>query len=122
MTQGQYIISRKVNILELGRTLGNISEACRKLGVSRQHYYDIRTAIEEEGLEGLLEKSRRVPRVGNRVPAEVRGAGFGMRAGASDARAGACEQRAEEARCSGECVWDQEYMVETQSSDEGFEA
>ena len=61
MTQGQYIISRKVNILELGRTLGNISEACRKLGVSRQHYYDIRTAIEEEGLEGLLEKSRRVP-------------------------------------------------------------
>jgi transposase InsO family protein len=71
MTQGQYIISRKVNIFELGRTLGNISEACRKLGVSRQHYYDIRTAIEEEGLEGLLEKSRRVPRVGNRVPAEV---------------------------------------------------
>jgi hypothetical protein len=71
MTQAQYIISRKLNVLELGRTLGNISEACRKLGVSRQHYYDIRTAIEEEGLEGLLEKSRRAPRVGNRVPAEV---------------------------------------------------
>jgi transposase InsO family protein len=71
MTQQQYIISRKLNILELGRTLGNISEACRKLGVSRQHYYDIKQAIEEEGLEGLLEKSRRAPRVGNRVPAEV---------------------------------------------------
>jgi transposase InsO family protein len=71
MTQAQYIISRKVNILELGRTLGNVSEACRKLGVSRQHYYDIRAAIQEEGLEGLLEKSRRAPRVGNRVPEEV---------------------------------------------------
>jgi molybdenum-dependent DNA-binding transcriptional regulator ModE len=56
MTQKQYIISRKLNILEVGRTLGNISEACRKLGISRQHYYDIKRAIEEDGLEGLLEK------------------------------------------------------------------
>lgn len=29
MTQAQYIIHRKLNILELGQTLGNISEACR---------------------------------------------------------------------------------------------
>lgn len=71
MTQQEYIIRRKVNILELGRTLGNISEACRKLGVSRQHYYDIKKAITEEGLEGLLEKSRRSPRVGNRVAGEI---------------------------------------------------
>ena len=71
MTQGQYIINRKLNILELGESLGNISEACRKLGVSRQHYYDIKQAIEEEGLEGLLEKSRRMPRTGNRVAPEI---------------------------------------------------
>ena len=71
MTQQQYIISRKLNILELGQVLGNISEACGKLGVSRQHYYDIKRAIEEEGLKGLLEKSRRVPRVGNRVAPEI---------------------------------------------------
>jgi hypothetical protein len=62
MTLQQYIISRKLNMLELGSTLGNISEACRKLGVSRQHYYDIKEAIEEDGLEGLYEKSRRVQR------------------------------------------------------------
>lgn len=71
MTQQQYIISRKTNILELGRTLGNISEACRKLGVSRTHYYDIRKTIEEEGLQGLLEKSRKAPRIGNRVAPEI---------------------------------------------------
>lgn len=71
MTQRQYIINRKLNILELGKTLGNISEACRKLGVSRRHYYDIKSAIEEEGLEGLLEKSRRSPRIGNRVAPEI---------------------------------------------------
>ena len=61
MTQQQYIINRKLNILELGEMLGNISEACKVLGISRQHYYDIRTAMEEEGLNGLLEKSRRAP-------------------------------------------------------------
>lgn len=71
MTQQQYIINRKLNILELGQTLGNISEACRKLGISRQHYYDIKTAIEENGLQGLLEKSRCAPRVGNRVAPEI---------------------------------------------------
>ena len=71
MTRDQYIIRRKMNIVELGRTLQNISDACRKLGVSRQHYYDIKKAIEEEGLEGLLEKSRRAPRYGNRVAVEI---------------------------------------------------
>jgi len=71
MTQQQYIINRKLSIIDLGKTLGNISDACRKLGVSRQHYYDIKKAIDEEGLEGLLEKSRAVPRIGNRVPPEI---------------------------------------------------
>lgn len=71
MTQSQYIIARKLNIVELGQTLGNISDACRKKGVSCQHYYDIKKAIDEEGLEGLLEKSRRAPRKANRVPDEV---------------------------------------------------
>ena len=71
MTQSQYIIARKLSIVELGETLGNISDACRNMGVSRQHYYDVKQAIEEEGLEGLLEKSRRAPRKANRVPDEV---------------------------------------------------
>lgn len=47
MTQQQYIIRRKLNIVELASHLGNISEACRKLGVSRSHYYDIKSALEE---------------------------------------------------------------------------
>ena len=71
MTQQQYIINRKLSILDLGRTLGNISDACRRLGVSRQHYYDIKKTIDEEGLDGLLEKSRQAPRIGNRVPIEI---------------------------------------------------
>jgi transposase InsO family protein len=46
-------------------------ERLRKLGVSRQHYYDIKQAIAEDGLEGLLEKSRKAPRMGNRVSPEI---------------------------------------------------
>lgn len=74
MTQQEYIIRRKVNIVELGETLGNISDACRRLGVSRQHYYDIKQAIQEDGLQGLMEKSRRKPRIGNRVLPEIENA------------------------------------------------
>ena len=54
MTQDQYVIRRKLNILELGETLGNISEACRRLNISRQHHYDIKSAVAEEGIEGAL--------------------------------------------------------------------
>jgi transposase InsO family protein len=71
MTQQQYIINRKLNIIELSEQLGNISEACRRLGVSRSHYYDIKTALQEEGVSGLLEKARNKPRIGNRVASEI---------------------------------------------------
>jgi hypothetical protein len=71
MTQSQYLIKRKLNILELGKTLGNISETCQKLGVSRKHYYDIKSAIKEDRLEGLLEKSWKAPRICNRVAPQV---------------------------------------------------
>jgi len=71
MTRAQYLIKRKMNVLDLGRELGNISDACRKLGISRQHYYDIRKAVEDDGVQGLLEKSRKVARVRNRVDSEV---------------------------------------------------
>lgn len=71
MTQQQYIIKRKVNIVELAEQLGNISDACRKLGVSRQHYYDIKSALEEHGIRGLLEQARNNPRIANRVAPEI---------------------------------------------------
>ena len=71
MTQQQYIIRRKLNIVQLSEQLGNISEACRRLGVSRQHYYDIKSALEVDGVAGLLEKARNRPRYKNRVVPEI---------------------------------------------------
>lgn len=71
MTRDTYLIARKLNILDFAKTLGNISDACKKLGISRQHFYDVRKALEEEGLEGLLEKSRKMVRIKNRVAIEI---------------------------------------------------
>jgi hypothetical protein len=51
-----------------------MSDACRRLGVSRRHCYDIKKAIEEEGVEGLLETSRQSPRLGLRIPSTVKDA------------------------------------------------
>ena len=38
MTQQQYIIHRKLNIIDLASQLGNISDACRKLVESRHRF------------------------------------------------------------------------------------
>ena len=67
MTQQQYIIKRKLNILDFAEQLGNISDACRRLGVSRQHYYDIR---------GALVHSQEFS--GNRIHLRLDGMAYGM--------------------------------------------
>jgi len=60
-----------LSLLELAEYLRNVSEACKVNGVSRQHFYDIKKAYEENGLEGLREKSRRRPYMKNRVAPEI---------------------------------------------------
>jgi transposase InsO family protein len=71
MTTEQKLIRKKFSLLELAEYLKNVSEACRVMGVSRQHFYDIRKAYDEQGMEGLKEKSRRKPCIKNRVAPEV---------------------------------------------------
>jgi transposase len=71
MTTQEKLIRRKQSLVELAEYLQNISQACKIHGVSRQHFYDIRKAYEEHGLEGLREKSRRKPCMKNRVAPEV---------------------------------------------------
>jgi transposase InsO family protein len=71
MTTQDKLIKKKLSILELAEFLKNVSEACRINGCSRQHFYDIRQAYQEQGIEGLREKSRRKPCLKNRVAPEV---------------------------------------------------
>jgi transposase InsO family protein len=71
MTTQEKLIKRKLSIIELAEYLKNVSQACKINGVSRQHFYDIKKAYEEHGIEGLKEKTRRKPCIKNRVAPEV---------------------------------------------------
>jgi len=71
MTTEEKLIRKKLSLIELAEYLQNVSQACKINGVSRQHFYDIKKAYEEEGLEGLKEKSRRRPCIKNRVAPEI---------------------------------------------------
>jgi transposase InsO family protein len=71
MTTQEKLVRRKLIILELAEYLKNVSQACKINGVSRQHFYDIKKAYEEHGIEGLKEKSKRKPCIKNRVAPEV---------------------------------------------------
>lgn len=71
MTTQEKLARNKLSLLELAEYLKNVSQACRINGVSRQHFYDIKKAYEEHGLEGLKDKSRRKPCIKNRVAPEV---------------------------------------------------
>ena len=71
MTTQEKLVKRKLSIIELAEFLKNVSQACRINGVSRQHFYDIKKAYAEHGIEGLKEKSRRKPCVKNRVAPEI---------------------------------------------------
>jgi transposase InsO family protein len=71
MTTQEKLINRKLTLLELAEYLKNVSQACKINGVSRQHFYDIKKTYEEQGIEGLKEKSRSKPCFKNRVAPEV---------------------------------------------------
>ena len=57
-TVSQKAARRKLNLLELASELGNVSEACRRIGYSREQFYEIRRNYQIFGAEGLLEKAR----------------------------------------------------------------
>ena len=74
MTTQEKLVRAKLSLLELAEYLKNVSEACRINGVSRQHFYDIKKVYEQQGLEGLKDKTRRKPCIKNRVAPEVEAA------------------------------------------------
>ena len=61
------IIKNKAGLLNLAQELGNISKACKVMGFSRDTFYRYQNAVEEGGVEALINKSRRGPNRKNRV-------------------------------------------------------
>ncbi|EKR5656279.1 IS481 family transposase [Escherichia coli] len=61
------IIKHKVGLLNLAEELGNVSKACKIMGVSRDTFYRYQELAEEGGIDALVNQNRRVPNMKNRV-------------------------------------------------------
>lgn len=65
------IIKHKAGLLNLAEELGNVSKACKVMGLSRDTFYRYKAAIEKGSVEALFDRTRQKPNLKNRIDIAV---------------------------------------------------
>lgn len=68
MSTQNRLIDLKISILQLAQEMGNISAACKKAGIARSSFYEIKKAYEQFGRDGLEPEPKRRGRMPNQTP------------------------------------------------------
>ena len=67
MTEHDVLVGFRLRLLTLADELGNVSAACRAMGVDRSTYYRLKRKVDRWGLEALQIRERRRPRMPNQI-------------------------------------------------------
>jgi len=71
LNTSEKVIKHKVGLLNLAEELGNVSRACKVMGLSRDTFYRYKAAVDEGGVEALVDSNRRRPNPKNRIDTVV---------------------------------------------------
>jgi len=67
MTEHDVLFGFRLRLVTLAEELGNVSAACRAMGVDRSTYYRLQRRVDRFGIEALRVRERRRPRMPNEI-------------------------------------------------------